>query len=176
MGWLGLVIFIIGASMGALGIYLWKVLRNLDLENDTRTSNRSCVELCSTRTRRLRSGQARGGRPSPHFMCHSKIAVAPSLSRVLCETGWDERISWQPRSPPYRSKIRSDKGGATSVYPYQRLRQIYSASKSSKSISNSSRTSCSSESSGGSRYSQTRTPCWSTAIYVILSWVQLPLL
>ena len=28
MGWLGVLIFIIGAAMGALGIHLWKNLRN----------------------------------------------------------------------------------------------------------------------------------------------------
>jgi Na+/proline symporter len=28
MGWVGVVIFIIGAAMGALGIHLWKSLRN----------------------------------------------------------------------------------------------------------------------------------------------------
>jgi hypothetical protein len=28
IGWLGVVIFIIGASMGALATYLWKDLRN----------------------------------------------------------------------------------------------------------------------------------------------------
>jgi hypothetical protein len=28
MGWVGALIFIIGASMGALGMYLWKSLRS----------------------------------------------------------------------------------------------------------------------------------------------------
>ena len=28
MGWIGALIFVIGASMGALGVYLWKNLKN----------------------------------------------------------------------------------------------------------------------------------------------------
>lgn len=30
MGWLGLLIFVLGASMGALGVYLFKILRRPD--------------------------------------------------------------------------------------------------------------------------------------------------
>jgi hypothetical protein len=28
MGWVGVLIFIVGASMGAFGMYLWKSLKN----------------------------------------------------------------------------------------------------------------------------------------------------
>ena len=28
MGWVGVLIFIVGASMGAFGMYLWKTLKN----------------------------------------------------------------------------------------------------------------------------------------------------